>query len=306
MQREWIEFKAETDSALLDTAAAVMSRIEPALVIEDHRDAGPDPLYGELVDESILSADKSRGSVAFYLPADSPEAPAAEVFLRERFAALGGGIVLTVTGRRSSEWEENWKKYYRPQRVGRIAILPAWLGEEPKDGEVAVRMDPGMAFGTGTHETTRLALSMIEDYLPANAAFLDVGCGSGILSIAASKLGARRCIACDLDPDAVRVARENAEKNGCENVLCVQSDLLSAVERIPGGYQLVAANLVAEIIVRLLPALPAFLAPGAVCLFSGIIDKSEGLVRDALEANGFRILRREQENDWVALAAARG
>ena len=96
MQQEWIEFKAETDSALLDAVIAVMSRIEPALVIEDHRDAGPDPMYGELVDERILSADKSRGSVAFYLPADSPEAPAAEVFLRERFAALGGTVRLTA------------------------------------------------------------------------------------------------------------------------------------------------------------------------------------------------------------------
>jgi len=304
MEQQWTEIKVKAKAELLDTLIAVMTVIDPALVIEDNRDIGPDPVYGELLDESILNADKTHCSVALYLPAGSEQAVYAEDYIRSRFAALGIDVEISVTGHKQEEWENSWKKYYHVQHIGKVTILPAWEEYQPKEGEAVVRMDPGMAFGTGTHETTRLVISMLQDYMFAGAKLLDVGTGSGILSICASLLGAESCAAYDLDPDAVRVARENAEKNGVTNMYCGVSDLLSAVKAPTGGFTLVTANIVADIIVRMLPELYAHTAPGAVCILSGIIEDAEPMVQECLKAHGYRVLERRTERDWVCLAVA--
>lgn len=302
MEQQWTELKATAKAELLDTLVAVMSVIDPALVIEDYRDIGPDPVYGELLDESILNADKTKCSVALYLPAGSEQAAYAEEFIKGRFAALGIDAVLDCTVHGQGEWENSWKKYYHVQHIGNVTVLPAWEEYTPKDGEVLVTMDPGMAFGTGTHETTRLVIGMLQDYMFAGAKMLDVGTGSGILSIVASKLGAEYCGAYDLDPDAVRVARENAEKNGVTNVECGVSDLLKSVKMPAGGFTLVCANIVADIIVRMLPELHAYMAKNTVCILSGIIETAEQQVLDCLEACGYRVVERRTEKDWVCLA----
>jgi ribosomal protein L11 methyltransferase len=163
-------------------------------------------------------------------------------------------------------------------------------------------MDPGMAFGTGTHETTRLVIGMLQDYMFEGAKMLDVGTGSGILSIVASKLGAEYCGAYDLDPDAVRVARENTEKNGVTNVECGVSDLLKSVKLPAGGFTLVCANIVADIIVRMLPDLAGYMAKNTVCILSGIIETAEKQVLDCLAECGYRVVERRTEKDWVCLA----
>lgn len=304
MERKWAEIKACCRSERLDAVAAIMSRVDPSLVIEDNREIGPDPVYGELLDEKILNADRAHGSVALYLPENSDKLPDAVSYLRDRFAALDSDIVLTVSGHDASEWENSWKKYYHVQRIGKIVICPAWEDCTLRDGEQLIKMDPGMAFGTGTHETTRLVIAMLQHYMFPGAQLLDIGTGSGILSICASKLGAASCHAYDLDPDAVRIAAENAQKNDIRNMACGVSDLLKNVERPEGGYTLVTANIVADILVRLLPELPAFTAPGAPVILSGIISDAEPEVADCLARCAYRILERRTEGDWVCLAVA--
>jgi ribosomal protein L11 methyltransferase len=189
--------------------------------------------------------------------------------------------------------------------LGRLTIVPSWEEYTPKEGEVVVRIDPGMAFGTGTHETTRLVMKILQDEICGGERVLDVGCGSGILSIAAAKLGAHLCRAYDIDPVAVRVAKENIEESGLSEIIKADtSDLLASVERVLGGYDLCVANIVADIIKRMLPEVRAYLKTGAKLILSGIVAEREDEVRAAAEKSGFRVLRAEYENDWVALLIA--
>jgi ribosomal protein L11 methyltransferase len=162
-------------------------------------------------------------------------------------------------------------------------------------------MDPGMAFGTGTHETTRLCATLTEDYMKPGARVLDVGTGSGILAIAASKLGAGEVMAYDIDPVAVRVAQENCDVNGCDNVTCGISDLLAGVKLQPGGYDLCVANIVADIIIRMLPDVGAYLKPHAPIILSGIVAEREAEVKSFAEGLGYKVLDSAHENDWAAL-----
>jgi ribosomal protein L11 methyltransferase len=163
-------------------------------------------------------------------------------------------------------------------------------------------MDPGMAFGTGTHETTRLVIGLLEKYTKEGQRVLDVGCGSGILAICASKLGAKECRAYDIDEVAVRVARENIEINGCNNITCDQSDLLKQVELEGGQYDLVCANIVADIIIRMLPDVGRYMKNDAILLASGIINERADDVMEAFEKFGFEIVEHAIDNGWCAFA----
>ena len=181
-------------------------------------------------------------------------------------------------------------------------IVPAWEKYEPADGEITVRMDPGMAFGTGTHETTRLVIELLEDYTVPGCRMLDVGTGSGILAICASKLGARSCNAYDIDPMAVRVANENIRDSGQTNIVCEVSDLLRQVDLSDGPYDLVCANIVADIIIRMTPDVGAYLKDDGVLLASGIISERAADVIETFEKYGFTIAEKREENGWCALA----
>ena len=182
-------------------------------------------------------------------------------------------------------------------------MLPAWEEYSPKDDEVLVTMDPGMAFGTGTHETTRLVIGMLQDYMFKGAKMLDVGTGSGILAIAASLMGAELVCSYDIDPVAVKVAKDNYETNGCYNVECGVSDLLASAKKQQGGYDLVLANIVADVIIPLAPQVPGLLAEGATFLCSGIIDTRAHEVEAALKKVGLSITKKREKNGWVALEA---
>jgi ribosomal protein L11 methyltransferase len=163
-------------------------------------------------------------------------------------------------------------------------------------------MDPGMAFGTGTHETTRLCAELLEENIQAGDYMLDVGSGSGILANCASKLGAAKCAACDIDPIAVRTEKENAERNGCDNIDCYVSDLLSDVKNIDGRpFDIVTANIVADIIIRLAPGIGAFIRPDGLFIASGIIDEREAEVDAALKKCGMIKLSAKHEKGWCAL-----
>ena len=180
-------------------------------------------------------------------------------------------------------------------------IVPAWEKYEEEDGDLVVRMDPGMAFGTGTHETTRLVIGMLEKYTKEGCRMLDVGTGSGILAICASKLGAGECFAYDIDPMAVRVANENIKDSGLNNIRCEVSDLLKQADR-SRPYGLICANLVADIIIRMIPDLDPFMDRDTVLLASGIITQRAQDVVECFEKHGYRITERCEENDWCALA----
>ncbi len=301
---EWTQLKVTTKIERLDDTAAVMGMLDNGLMIEDYSDIETNlkTVYGDLIDETILNADKNIASVSIYIPEEKNYNDYV-AFLKERFDALGIDAKIELIGLREEEWSTAWKKYYKPIKVSdRLVIVPMWEDYTPENREVIVKMDPGMAFGTGTHETTRLVAGLIEKYMKAGDCVLDVGTGSGILSICAAKLGAKSCYAYDIDPVAIRVARENCEKNGCaDKIVCGVSDLLRQVERLPGGFDFAVANIVADIIIRLAPDIGDCLKEGAVYITSGIIDDRESDVLAAMQGAGFAPVETVHENGWCAI-----
>ena len=296
---EWTKVTSIGARAQLDDIIAVMSMLDNGLLIEDYSDIELNGMYGELIDESILNADKNIVRVSLFVPSDKP-LPDYLHFLRERFGALSLDVKLECEGMREEDWAESWKQYYKPIKLGRIAIVPAWEEYTPEEGERILRMDPGMAFGTGTHETTRLVMEMLSDEIHGGERLLDVGTGSGILALCAAKLGASECYAYDIDPVAVRVAKENVEKDGAENVHCGVADLLDGVDTtLP--YDFVVANIVADIILRLLPSLGSVMKVGARAILSGIIGPRVEEIRAVLSGCGFTLVREAEERDWYAL-----
>ena len=185
---EWTQLKVTVDIDRLDDTAAVMGMLDNGLMIEDYSDIEINlkTVYGDLIDESILNADKTRAAVSIYVPEEKNYNDYV-AFLRERFATLKIDAKIELIGLKEEEWSTAWKKYYKPIKVSdRLTIVPMWEDYTPAEGETIVRMDPGMAFGTGTHETTRLVILMMQDEELSGKRLLDVGTGSGILSICAS------------------------------------------------------------------------------------------------------------------------
>jgi ribosomal protein L11 methyltransferase len=300
MAGNWTKLTAKGKTENLDDICAVMSMIDNGIMIEDYSDFSFSGMYGELVDESILNADKTTVSVSVFIPEEKNLAECRS-FAIERFGTLGIDAVISVEGINEDDWAESWKQYYKPIPLGKVTIVPAWEEYTARKDETVIRMDPGMAFGTGTHETTRLVIRLMQEYSLVGKEVLDIGCGSGILSICASKLGAKSCNAYDIDPVAVKVTRENAKDGGCDNITAGVSDLLSGVERKTEGYDVCFANIVADIIVRMLPDIRPYLKEGAPIILSGIIEPSADMVRQKVYECGFSIVKEEKENDWVAL-----
>ena len=300
--RDWTQVKLTVALGDLETASAIMSMIDNNLQIEDYSDIDLKSCYGDLIDESILNADKTIASVSVYIPAEKSYAEALS-FIREHMKIAGIDGKLSVVGVNEEDWANSWKAFYKTTRIGkRMVIVPMWEEYDPKPDDVVVKMDPGMAFGTGTHETTRLVIGLLEDYVKPGCRMLDVGCGSGILAICASKLGAGICRAYDIDPVAVRVAKENVEASGQTNISCAQSDLLKQVDLSDGGYDVITANIVSDIIIRMAPDVGAYMNDGAVLLASGIISERADEVTSALESCGLRVTKRYTDNGWCALA----
>ena len=300
MAGAWTKLTAEGNVRQLDDIVAVMSMLDNGLMIEDYSDFSLNGMYGELVDDSILNADKSIVRVSLFVPEERSVVEYKE-FLETRFQALGINAKIALEGMCEDDWAESWKQYYKPVPLGRVTIVPAWESYEAKDGEVIIRMDPGMAFGTGTHETTRLVIRLMQDIISGGERVLDVGTGSGILSICASKLGAKSCNAYDIDPVAVKVAKENAEADGCTNITVGVSDLLRGVDLSLGKYDFCVANIVADIIIRMLPDVRDYVKVGAPLILSGIIGERSDEVREAVIKAGFKVEKEISENDWVGM-----
>ncbi len=210
---------------------------------------------------------------------------------------------------KEEDWAHAWKEHYKPLRIGRRVLLtPAWEEPEALPGDVVVRLEPGMAFGTGLHPTTRLCVAALEKWVRPGDAFLDIGTGSGVLAIAAAKLGAARAWATDIDPLAIRVAKENA----LLNKITLERDGLfieqgSVPEGLAGGFQVIAANILAEVLIGLFECaydnvpLDEPLAPGGHMILSGILEEKAELVLAAAANHGLTEIERRQEGDWVAL-----
>ena len=298
----WTQVRVTVKLELLDELVAIMSMVSNNLQIEDYSDIDLKTCYGDLIDESILNADKTIASVSVYLPAEK-SVPECIAFLKERFASTGLAIEkLETVGVNEEDWANSWKAYSKPIKIGnRLVIVPAWEKYTPAEGELIVRMDPGMAFGTGTHETTRLVIQLLEKYTKEGCRMLDVGTGSGILAICASKLGAGECRAYDIDPMAVRVANENIKDSGLSNITCEVSDLLRQVDRSK-KYDLICANIVADIIIRMTPDVGELMHENTVLLASGIIKERSEDVIECFEKNGFRIVEQLVDNGWCGLA----
>ena len=301
-ETEWTQVKVTVKLERLDDLVAIMSMVSNNLQIEDYSDIDLKTCYGDLIDESILNVDKTIASVSVYLPAERSVTECIS-FLRERFAASNlDDAKIEMVGVNEEDWANSWKAYYKPIKIGeRLVIVPAWEKYTPAEGELIVRMDPGMAFGTGTHETTRLVIKLLETYTKTGCRMLDVGTGSGILAICASKLGAGECRAYDIDPMAVRVANENIKDSGLTNITCEVSDLLRQVDK-SRPYDLICANIVADIIIRMTPDVGELMHKDTVLLASGIILERSDDVVECFEKHGFRIVERLEENGWCGLA----
>ena len=298
---EWTKLTVRCLLEDLETVTAFMSMLDNGLEIEDFSDVRCDPVYGDLIDEAILTADTSHAAVSVYVPAEK-SLPEYAAFCRERITTLGLEAEVTTAGMNEEDWAEAWKKYYHPIPLGRVTVVPAWEEYTPKEGEAVIRMDPGMAFGTGTHETTRLVMEMLQDEIRGGERVLDLGTGSGILALCAAKLGAKHVNAYDIDPVAVKVAKENVAVDGADNITLGVADLLCGVDTSE-KYDLVVANIVADIILRLLPDVGTVMKDQGHIMVSGIIGPRGEEVRTALHEYGFRILTEREENDWLAILA---
>jgi ribosomal protein L11 methyltransferase len=300
MSKAWTKITVVGKTADLDSITAVMSMLDNGLMIEDYSDFSLNGMYGELVDDEILNADRETVKVSLFVPEERSFLEY-KTFLEARLPAVGIEAKIEIEGVDEDDWAESWKQYYKPVHLGKITVVPAWEEYTAGDGEVIVRMDPGMAFGTGTHETTRLVIRLMQDEIRGGERLLDVGTGSGILSICASKLGAGHCNAYDIDPVAVKVARDNALSDGCDNITVGVSDLLKGVDLLGGKYDICVANIVADIIIRMLPDIKKFLKDGAPLILSGIIGERAEEVRAEVLKQGFTVEKELVENDWVGM-----
>lgn len=301
---DWTELRLTVSTQDADRAAAIANMVVPyGLYMEDYSDleqGAKEIAHIDLIDEELLARDRTRAVIHLYIsPEESPAEAAA--YLRERLTAAAIGFELAMDEVNEEDWANNWKAYFKPLPVGqRLLIRPTWEKVEDAGGRQVLSIDPGMAFGTGGHDTTRLVLEMLESYITPQTDLLDVGCGSGILSIAALLLGARAAVGVDIDPLAVKTAEENGRINGFAppRLIVRQGDL---VEKVEGRYGVVTANIVADAIIALSPAIPRFLTPEGVYIVSGIIDTREADVAAALAACGFTVTERREHGGWLCL-----
>lgn len=298
---EWTDLKITVPAAHAQTAEAIATGISGSgIYVEDYRDLEQqveEIAHVDLIEQALL--DKPRDSVCIhmYLPPDENPAEVAEL-LRDRLSRAEAPYTLELAGVEQEDWENCWKQYYHAMELGeRLAIVPSWETYENAQRAV-ILLDPGMAFGTGAHETTALCLTVLDGLLRGGERVLDIGTGSGILAIAALKLGAQSAEGVDIDPMCVRTAGENAARNGVEKSFRVLVGNLS--EQASGQYDVICANIVANAIMSLAPEIPALLTPNGTFLASGIIDTRKDEVATALVQAGLSVRETREENGWVA------
>lgn len=300
----WTQIKITCNTKDLEKVKAIMSVISDSLVIEDYSDLRENAsvYYGDLIEESLLEIDTDIAKVSFYLEEEKNPGDYL-AFLKTRFEAENISYKEEVNRIGSEDWENEWKKYYEPVKPGKkIVVVPAWQKYEKKDGEETIKMDPGAAFGSGTHESTKLCLRLLEKYMQKGDRVLDIGTGSGILSISAITLGATHATALDLDPQCVISAKENIELNGFEDKIEVrQSDLLSSLTENDERYDFITENIIAEIVVRAAPDIKKYIKNGGKIAVSGVLCSEEQKVIKEYEKHGFGLSDIIKDGDWSGL-----
>jgi ribosomal protein L11 methyltransferase len=300
---EYLELSLAVRGETVEAAADLLRRYAPSGVSIEPTAEATDEDGGSRIDAN------APVRLRAWLPANA-EGRAAVAALRPEVRTLTG-VVRALHARvvKDASWAEVWKKHFRPMRVGRsIVIKPSWRTYKGREGAVVIELDPGMAFGTGQHATTQLCLEAIEELVTPGVRVLDVGCGSGILSIAAVLLGAERVDAVDIDPLAVRATAENATRNGVTEPIRVASGSLGEVWPLDGempDYDLVLANVNSRVVQSLAGELVDALAANGVLIASGIIEEQEALCRNAIESVGGRVVAAGRRDGWVALVARR-
>ena len=301
---DWTEVTVTVDAKEIDKAGDIAQMVVPyGIYIEDYSHLNEEVAeiaHIDLIDEELLKKDRTKALVHVYI---SPEESPAEAiaFLSERYKAEKIKHEITTAACVEQDWINNWKKYFKPIPVGqKLLIRPTWEEEYEAGDRKVLHLEPGLAFGTGTHETTRLCMELLEEYVQPGFDVLDVGCGSGILSVAALLLGADKAVGVDIDALAVKTAVQNAQINHVQNrFIGICGDL---TEKVTGKYNVVVANIVADVIILLTKDIERFMHRDTVYVMSGIIDTRESDVFAVVEQK-FNIISRKTEKGWVALAA---
>lgn len=321
---EWLEVTIKTISPAIDLLGARLTAIGyDSFIIDDSEDFSEflkdNTQYWDYVDEDLARKMQNVSQIRLYLPHDAqaPEQIAQlkselEVFRAQNPDTDLGSLEVSLQNLQEEDWEESWKQYYQPISIGeKLLIVPQWLSPENPEHRIPVVLDPGMIFGTGAHASTQMCLRALEQTIHGGERVIDLGSGSGILSIAALLLGAQEATGVDIDPKAEDIARENAALNGLTapkfravtgNVIGDKAMMESLSE---GGYDVVLANIVADVIIPLSAVVPHFLRPDGVFICSGILNTRLPEVERAIEAAGLTITQREMQEDWCRLTAKR-
>lgn len=310
MDGTWIEVRVITKSEALEPISGIFYSLDcKGVAIEDPEDIlgrEQGPLTWDFADINVL---EHKGKVAvvkaYFAEEDNIEDVLAYVNERlEELKEMGldlGEAKVEHEKMYEEDWANTWKQYYKPSKVGeKIVVKPIWEEYEAKENELVVDLDPGMAFGTGTHETTRMCIQALERYVKEESTVFDVGCGSGILAIAAAKLGAKLAVGVDLDPVAVESSIENVGYNNLSNIEILHGNL---VEVIDGKADIVVANILAEIICILTDDVKRVLKDGGIFITSGIIHDRVNMVCEKLEATGFEVIEKNRDGEWNCIVA---
>lgn len=309
MSKEWIEVSIVTTSEAVEAVSGILYNTEvEGISIEDTKDIEfkkKHPGDWDYFDESLLKIKDGAVIRAYYR-----ESEKLNTYLKyikdsinelENFGINKGKGLIVVGKVNEQDWENNWKKYYKPYRVGeRVVIKPIWEEYKSKKEDIVVEIDPGMAFGTGTHETTKMCIKALEKYVKLESNVFDIGTGSGILAITAAKLGAKQVSAVDLDPVAVESALKNVGYNDIKNIKVTHGNLMEGVH---GKADIVAINIIADVIISLTEEVKNFLVPGGILISSGIIlDRKEDVI-EKFQHSGFEIKEINQDGEWVCIVS---
>lgn len=310
---DWLELKIDTAPAGIDPVTEMLTEHGvTGVIIDDQRDfqdfMAHNQAYWDYVDEDLVKEKENLCRVTFYVE-NSPAGYGTIAAIRMAMHAMKqkhpeyAPLLLTMENVKDEDWENNWKQFYKPMEIGeRLLVIPAWEKAEAK-GRVTLTLNPGLTFGTGSHATTRLCLTALESRIHGGERVLDLGCGSGILSIAALRLGAGSAFACDIDEKCIDVAYENAALNGIgkKQLTVRQGDATkegALRDAIGTGYDVVVANIVADVIISLAPQVRHFLKEDGWFLTSGIIDDRADEAAAALTAAGWNIVESCTSEGW--------
>lgn len=304
-QDKWTEIAITVSTSDIDAAGSVANMVVPyGIYIEDYSSLVEETLeiaHIDLIDEELLKRDRTIGIIHIYVnPEENPLE--AVSFIKERLDESKIENEITISDCRVEDWQNNWKQYFHPMPIGKkLLIRPLWVDNFESGGRKVLNIEPGLAFGTGSHPTTKLCLETLEDYIKEDSTVLDIGCGSGILSIASLLLGAKNATGVDIDALAVKTAKMNAKENGFDEgrFTAVQGDLS---DKVSGKFDIVVANIVADIIIKFNSQVGKFLSDGGIYVTGGIIESREDEVIASFFENGFEIIERRENNGWLVFA----